>query len=52
MSAEKPADDNVHLIVAEDQEVIVEHHPEDWIAFAIFWASPSSSSCSSSPAMC
>jgi TRAP-type C4-dicarboxylate transport system permease small subunit len=37
MSAKKPADDNVHLIVAEDQEVVVEHHPEDWIAFAIFW---------------
>src|SRR6185295_12526812 len=38
MSAEKPADDNVHLIVAQDEEVIIEHHPEDWIAFAIFWA--------------
>ena len=37
MSAEQPADENVHLIVAEDQEVVVEHHPEDWIAFAIFW---------------
>ena len=35
--SEKPADENVHLIVAEDQEVVVEHHPEDWIAFAIFW---------------
>src|ERR1044072_6861071 len=38
MSAEKPADENVHLIVAEDEEVIIEHHPEDCIAFAIFWA--------------
>ena len=38
MSAEKPADDNVHLIVAQDEEVIIEHHPEDWIAFVIFWA--------------
>src|ERR1041384_6167480 len=38
MSTDKPADENVHLIVAEDQEVIVEHHPEDWIAFAIFWS--------------
>ena len=32
MSAEKPADENVHLIVVQDEEVIVEHHPEDWIA--------------------
>src|SRR3979490_110520 len=32
-----PSDD-VHLIVAEDEEVIIEHHPEDWIAFALFWA--------------
>jgi TRAP-type transport system small permease protein len=39
MSAEsKSPDDNVHLIVAEDAEVVVEHHPEDWIAFAIFWS--------------
>jgi TRAP-type C4-dicarboxylate transport system permease small subunit len=34
----KKPDENVHLIVAEDQEVIVEHHPEDWIAFVIFWS--------------
>jgi TRAP-type C4-dicarboxylate transport system permease small subunit len=31
-----PADD-VHLIVAHDQEFTVEHHPEDWIAFLLFW---------------
>ena len=31
-----PSDD-VHLIVAKDEEVVIEHHPEDWIAFAIFW---------------
>src|ERR1041385_2685060 len=37
MSAKQPADENVHLIVAEDQELVVEHHPEDWIAFVIFW---------------
>ena len=37
MSAEKPVDDNIHLIVAQDEEVIIEHHPEDWIAFVIFW---------------
>lgn len=33
-----PPEDNVHLIVAEDAEVIVERHPEDWIAFVIFWS--------------
>jgi TRAP-type C4-dicarboxylate transport system permease small subunit len=38
MSSEKPADDNVHLIVAHDEEVIIERHPEDWIAFVIFWS--------------
>jgi TRAP-type C4-dicarboxylate transport system permease small subunit len=32
-----PSDD-VHLIVAEDEEVIIEHHPEDWMAFVLFWA--------------
>jgi TRAP-type C4-dicarboxylate transport system permease small subunit len=31
-----PSDD-VHLIVATDEEVIVEHHPENWIAFVLFW---------------
>jgi TRAP-type C4-dicarboxylate transport system permease small subunit len=36
--ADKKPDENVHLIVAEDQEVVVEHHPEDWIAFVIFWS--------------
>ncbi|MHB8269728.1 TRAP transporter small permease [Bradyrhizobium sp.] len=33
-----PPDDDVHLIVVQDEEVIIEHHPEDWIAFALFWA--------------
>jgi len=32
-----PADD-VHLIVAKDEEFTIEHHPEDWIAFVLFWA--------------
>lgn len=32
-----PSDD-AHLIVAEDEEVVIEHHPEDWIAFILFWA--------------
>ncbi len=30
--------DDVHLIVAEDVEVVIEHHPEDWIAFILFWS--------------
>jgi TRAP-type C4-dicarboxylate transport system permease small subunit len=34
----KLPDENVHLIVAQDEEVVIEHHPEDWIAFAIFWS--------------
>ena len=39
MSTEtKPPDENVHLIVAKDEEVVIEHHPEDWIAFVIFWS--------------
>jgi TRAP-type C4-dicarboxylate transport system permease small subunit len=32
-----PADDDVHLIVARDEEVVIEHHPEDWLAFVLFW---------------
>lgn len=33
-----PEDDTIHLIVAEDAEVVVEHYPEDWLAFVIFWS--------------
>ena len=33
---QKAASD-VHLIVAEDAEVVIEHHPEDWLAFVLFW---------------
>src|ERR1041385_7851466 len=32
-----PPEEGVHLIVAKDAEVTVEHHPEDWLAFALFW---------------
>jgi TRAP-type C4-dicarboxylate transport system permease small subunit len=32
-----PPDGDVHLIVAQDEEVIIEHHPEDWLAFVLFW---------------
>jgi TRAP-type C4-dicarboxylate transport system permease small subunit len=38
MSTKSKPDDDVHLIVAKDEEVIIEHHPEDWIAFVLFWA--------------
>jgi len=27
-----------HLIHVEDVEVEIEHYPEDWLAFALFWA--------------
>lgn len=27
-----------HLIHVEDEEVVIENHPEDWLAFVIFWA--------------
>ena len=34
----KLPDENVHLIVAKDEEIVIEHHPEDWLAFVIFWS--------------
>src|SRR3954468_24154081 len=30
--------DDVHLIVAKDEEVVIEHHLEDWLAFVLFLA--------------
>jgi len=27
-----------HLIHVEDEEVVIENHPEDWLAFVLFWA--------------
>jgi TRAP-type C4-dicarboxylate transport system permease small subunit len=33
----KPEDD-LHLIVVEDAEIKIEHHPEDWVSFLIFWS--------------
>ena len=32
-----PPGEDVHLIVATDEEVVVEKHPEDWMAIALFW---------------
>ena len=26
------------LIVAKDEEIVIEHHPEDWIAIVLFWS--------------
>jgi len=37
-SASTAPSDDVHLIVAQDEEVVIEHHPEDWLAFALFWS--------------
>jgi len=40
-AAEQPAPERAkdeHLIVAQDEEVTIEYHPENWIAFALFWA--------------
>jgi TRAP-type C4-dicarboxylate transport system permease small subunit len=37
-SAARKKNEPAHLIVAEDAEVIVERHPEDWIAMIIFWS--------------
>lgn len=36
--SQPPPSENEHLIVAHDEEVIIEHHPENWIAFVLFWA--------------
>src|SRR5471030_2230109 len=37
MNKKKTPAGEQRLIQAEDVEVVVEHHPEDWIAFVIFW---------------
>ncbi len=38
MSMTPTKEHDVHLIVAKDEEVVIEHHPEDWIAFVLFWS--------------
>jgi TRAP-type transport system small permease protein len=38
MSENKPATGAQRLIEAKDAEVVVERHPEDWLAFVIFWS--------------
>jgi TRAP-type C4-dicarboxylate transport system permease small subunit len=37
MSKKKSLKGEKRLILAEDAEVVIEHHPEDWIAFVLFW---------------
>ena len=37
MSENKSPAGEQRLIQAEDSEVVIEHHPEDWIAFVLFW---------------
>ena len=36
MNDKKPPAEE-HLIHVEEEEIVIEHHPEDWIAFVIFW---------------
>ena len=38
MTTTPAKDEGVHLIVAEDQDVTIEYHPEDWIAMVLFWS--------------
>ena len=38
MSAGNSPPGGEHLIHVEDEEVVIEYHPEDWLAFVIFWS--------------
>src|SRR6476620_6694560 len=38
MTKQPDPTDDVHLIVAKDEEVTVEPYPENWIAVVLFWA--------------
>jgi len=38
MSKKKALKGEKRLIEAEDTEVVIEHHPEDWLAFVLFWS--------------
>ena len=38
MSEKKKLKGEKRLIEAEDAEVVIEHYPEDWLAFVIFWS--------------
>ena len=38
-TSKKPAAEHspAPLIVAHDEDIVIEHHPEDWIAIILFW---------------
>jgi len=38
MSKKKTLKGEKRLIEAEDTEVVIEHYPEDWLAFVLFWS--------------
>ena len=38
MSEQKAPAAEQRLIQVEDAKVVIEHHPEDWLAFVIFWS--------------
>jgi len=38
MSKKKSPKGEKRLIEAEDEEVVIEHYPEDWIVFVLFWS--------------
>jgi len=38
MSKKKVLKGEKRLIEAEDTEVVIEHYPEDWLAFVLFWS--------------
>jgi TRAP-type C4-dicarboxylate transport system permease small subunit len=38
MSKRKNPKGEKRLIEAEDAEIVIEHYPEDWLAFVIFWS--------------
>ncbi len=37
MTVSNPSPGGEPLIHVEEEEVVVEHHPEDWLAIAVFW---------------
>jgi TRAP-type transport system small permease protein len=38
MSTSTKAGSGEHLIEVTDEDITIERHPEDWLAFAVFWA--------------
>jgi TRAP-type C4-dicarboxylate transport system permease small subunit len=38
MSQQPDAPEAQHLIHVEEEEIVIEHYPEDWLAFVLFWA--------------